>query len=380
MTAECPARAELANLVSGKSPSSQNARLEQHIAACVACQNTLDSLTSPIGTHRSADVPDSNPLRVAIDALKKSGLSAMTLGRNHDATHPRFPAEHSRTPQPVKEIGRYQLVREIGRGAMGRLFEGLDPQLNRTVAIKVLHEQADSPDSRERLLREARATVSLDHPGIVRVHDILEQSGQPTAIVMEYMRNGSVAEMLESRQLTQKQCVELVRQAAEGVGYAHENQLIHRDIKPSNLLIESENERFRICVADFGLVSMLETDSKLTRTGELAGTPAYMSPEQIETPSDVGAQSDIYSLGCVLYELLTGKPPFQGTVRMILWQVLNEYPKPPSLLDDRIPKQLEAICLKCLEKNPERRYTTANELAEDLTRFLSGENVHAKPP
>ncbi|MEM7559833.1 MAG: serine/threonine-protein kinase [Planctomycetota bacterium] len=213
------------------------------------------------------------------------------------------------------------------------------------------------------------------------MYDLLQRDDFQPSLVMELVEGGSVADWMRSGTITLKQAAFIVREAAIGLAQAHEAKLIHRDVKPSNLLLETdEGEITRVCVADFGLVAVVDADSDLTRTGEIAGTPAYMSPEQIDAPSQVGYASDVYSLGCVLYQLLTGAVPFDGTVRMVLWQVLHEEPLPPSRFDDRIPKSLEAVCLKAMHRDPEHRYASAQAMADDLDRFLDGSEVDARLP
>lgn len=366
----CPSVATLQDLLDEKLQADSSRSVEQHIAACAVCQTTLDSLTISPLVDQSLSKRSSARLDKVIANLKSGDLRTSSRSLAHGKA----------TAERPHAVGRYEIQREIGSGAMGILYEGLDPQLGRRVAIKVLRKSSDSPESRERILREARAVVNIKHEGIVRVYDVIQDENAAPAIVMEYVNGGSIDRLISQRALSPRQSAEVVRQAATGLHAAHAENLVHRDVKPSNILFEFSEGNHRVCVADFGLVAVLEDDSQLTRTGEIAGTPAYMSPEQVETPSEVDGLSDIYSLGCVLYEMLTGRPPFDGTMRMVLWQVLNELPKAPTLLDDRIPKPLEAICLKCLEKKPEQRYGSAEELGKDLQRFLDGDAVLAKSP
>ena len=378
--ARCPSVAQLQLLLDQELDLATTADLEKHISDCSGCQDALDTLT---GDHlHEARVTKagsrSQHLHRAMERLKSQGTGSSAI-RSPGLTGG-FP-DKARSEVALGALGRYDILREIGAGAIGVLFEAWDNELNRKVAIKVLRAIGDSGESRERLLREAQASVQLRHANVVEVYDFVQREDFQPCLVMELVEGGSVADWMRSDTITQRQAAFIVREAAIGLAQAHQAKLIHRDIKPSNLLLETKgSEITRVCVADFGLVSVVDADSELTRTGEIAGTPAYMSPEQIDAPSQVGFSSDVYSLGCVLYQLLTGAVPFEGTVRMVLWQVLHEEPLPPSRFDDRIPRSLEAICLKAMHKDPEHRYASAQALADDLNRYLDGVEVDARLP
>ena len=376
----CPTVAQLQLLLDQELDLATAADLEHHISDCLGCQDALDTLTgdhiADAGATKAGS--QSHHLHRAMENLKshETGSSA----KDASGLTGGFP-DKAKSEVALGALGRYDILREIGSGAIGVLFEAWDNELNRKVAIKILRAIADSGESRERLLREAQASVQLRHPNVVEVYDLVQRDDFQPSLVMELVEGGSVADWMRSGAIPQKQAAFIVREAAIGLAQAHEAKLIHRDIKPSNLLLESEGEEIkRVCVADFGLVAVVDADSDLTRTGEIAGTPAYMSPEQIDTPSKVGYASDVYSLGCVLYQLLTGFMPFDGTVRMVLWQVLHEEPLPPSRFDDRIPKSLEAVCLKAMHKDPDQRYASAQALADDLDRYLAGSAVDARMP
>lgn len=378
--ASCPSVAQLQLLLDQELDLATTVDLEKHISDCSGCQDALDTLT---GDHlhearMTKSGSRSQHLHRAMKRLKSQGTGSSA--KSSRVLTGGFP-DKAKSEVALGALGRYDILREIGSGAIGVLFEAWDNELNRKVAIKVLRTIADSGESRERLLREAQASVQLRHPNVVEVYDLLQREDFQPSLVMELVEGGSVADWIRTGTITLKQAAFIVREAAIGLAQAHEAKLIHRDIKPSNLLLETNgSEIIRVCVADFGLVSVVDADSELTRTGEIAGTPAYMSPEQIDTPSQVGYASDVYSLGCVLYQLLAGAVPFDGTVRMVLWQVLHEEPLPPSRFDDRIPQSLEAICLKAMHKNPEHRYASAQALADDLHRFLNGAEVDARLP
>ena len=285
------------------------------------------------------------------------------------------------TDRGIGAIGRYEVLRRIASGASGVLYEAWDSELDRPVALKILRDLADpTSDSYQRMTREARTTSSLRHENIVPVYEFVSREDFPPLLVMKLLSGKTVNDFANAQQsISAKEAATLVRQAAKGLESAHRAGLVHRDVKPSNLLIDESTDPVTVLVADFGLVHEISSQSDLTRTGDLAGTPAYMSPEQIDNLKGIDARSDVYSLGCVLYQLLTGNPPFTGTVRMVLWQIINEDPIAPRRMDERIPTALENICLKAMSKDRRTRYSTALDFANDLEAFLQGQRTIAKP-
>lgn len=269
---------------------------------------------------------------------------------------------------------RYRVESFLGAGGMGSVYKAFDPTLNRYVALKFL--QWNEPTLVERFLREARAQARVDHPNVCRVYEVGEVEGRPY-IAMQYIEGRSLSELRDELSLEAKVC--LLRDVSRAVHAAHKTGLIHRDLKPANILVEAGDDgELHPYVVDFGL-ALDQDEQGLTRTGMLSGTPAYLAPEQAQG-SPLDRRTDVYSLGVVLYELLTGKPPFLApTAAAILVRLLQEEPEPPRKLRAGTPADLETLILKCLEKDPGRRYDSARALAEDLDRYLEGEPVQARP-
>ncbi len=276
-----------------------------------------------------------------------------------------------------RTLGKFQLLELLGRGSFGAVYKARDGALKRLVAIKMPRAGFfTSAEEQERFLGEAKSAAQLKHPGIVQVHEI-GHAGDVPYIVCEYIEGGTLAQMLAERRPGFREAAQLVAQIADALEYAHQHQIVHRDINPRNILIDEAGQPH---VADFGLARREEASVIVTVDGQVMGTPAYMSPEQAAGESaKVDGRSDVYSLAVILYELLTGEVPFRGNIRMLLHQVLEEEPRPPRRLNDKIPRDLETICLKALAKTPDRRFATAGEMAADLRRFLQGEAIHARP-
>jgi serine/threonine protein kinase/WD40 repeat protein len=296
----------------------------------------------------------------------------------------------------------------LGEGGMGVVFKAYDERLRRPVAVKLLRHAAGSQDLATRLRREAEAAARLNHPNVVQVYSVGESKGLPY-VVMEYVGGGTLNERLQGQPQPPAAAARVIRLLAEAVDFAHQRAVIHRDLKPRNILLESRVpnianaswEEITPKVADFGLAKLQDQDHDATRTGQMLGTPAYAAPEQLQPARDflsrnlsnqaatetaakiatVGPAADIYSLGVLLYLLLTGRPPLQAedllrTIKL----VLDVDPLPPQRLQPGVPRDLQTICLCCLEKDPSKRYASAAALADDLGRFLAGEPIVAKPP
>ena len=280
-----------------------------------------------------------------------------------------------------KCIGRYEIVEELGRGAMGSVFKARDPAVGRIVALKTIHtaalEGALSEEYRARFYREARTSGVLAHPGIVPVFDVGEDAGAPF-LVMEFVEGRTLADAMKSgERYTLDRVCEIGQQLADALGYAHRQGVIHRDIKPANILMTSRavygSERPRI--TDFGIAKLAA--SEITSTGQLLGTPSFMPPEQF-TGSPIDGRADLFSLGVILYSLATGEQPFPGeTMTAVSYKVVYIEPIPPAKLNPAIPAGLEAVILKCLAKNPAARYQTGEELAQDLAAMRTNSGASA---
>lgn len=287
-------------------------------------------------------------------------------------------------PDLPRRFGDYELLEEIARGGMGIVYKARQLSLDRFVAVKMLLlGQYATDEFIHRFRVEASAAASLQHPNIVAIHDVGVHQGQHY-FAMDFVDGPNLAQIIRDHPLPPKRAAAYVKAAAEAIHFAHERRILHRDLKPSNILIDSSDQPR---ITDFGLAKRLDASMsggeafQLTLTGQTLGSPNYIPPEQASVQrGKIGPRSDVYSLGAVLYHALTGRPPFVGqTLADTLQQVLNHEPVAPRLLNTRVPVDLESICLKCLEPESPRRYSTAQELADDLTRFLQGEPTHARP-
>jgi WD40 repeat protein len=278
-------------------------------------------------------------------------------------------------PEAPRRLGRFELFEVLGWGAFGTVYKARDTRLDRLVAVKVPHP-GQPPAMAARFLREARSAAQLHHPVIVPIHEVGEDQGTPY-LVSELVAGSTLADSLRARRYAPAESARLVASLADGLHYAHTQGVIHRDVKPTNVMLDPAGEPRLL---DFGLALRDAGEATMTAEGQILGTPAYMSPEQARGEGHVAdGRTDVYSLGAILYQMLTGEPPFRGSSRMLLRQVLDEEPRPPRRLNDRVPRDLETVCLKCLEKDPARRYGTAAALADDLRRFLAGRPVLARP-
>ena len=314
---------------------------------------------------------DENPL--AEDSSPQVAPPSSSLP--HPESHLSHPTLHSPLPE---SLGDYELLEEIGHGGMGVVHRARQRSLDRVVAIKMMTlGPSSSPDLVKRFRAEAVSAASLHHPNIVAIHEVGIHEGRHF-FVMDYVEGQSLARRVGNQPLPAKRAAEYLQTIAEAVHYAHERGILHRDLKPSNILIDGRDQPH---VVDFGLARQLEGDSELTVTGQVLGSPQYLPPEQAAGQRGrVSWRTDVYALGATLYHLLTGRPPFQAeSLAQTLDLVLHAEAVAPRLLNPGVPRDLETICLKCLEKEPARRYPTAQALAEELARFLAGEPIQARP-
>lgn len=282
-------------------------------------------------------------------------------------------------PPLPRRFGSYELLREIGRGGMGVVYAARQPALNRTVAVKLLLSGAHASETAlRRFHTEAKAAAGLQHPNIVEIHDYGEVDGQPF-YAMDLVEGQNLGELSAGHPLPVERAAMILRELAHAVHCAHHHGVLHRDLKPSNVLIDRDG---RPRITDFGLARRLDDANGVTQTGEMLGSPSFTAPEQAAgRPQDIGVATDVYGLGALFYHLLTGRAPFNaatpsGTLRL----VLEADPPPPRLLNPALPRDLETICLKCLAKEPARRYATAAEVGEDIERFLDNRPIRARPP
>jgi hypothetical protein len=333
---------------------------------------------APLPGADTTDIPEEATLPAREQATADHRPTESELGAGL-LTPPRAgPKVSPAAPVRVRYFGDYELVREIARGGMGIVFFARQISLNRPVALKmILAGQLAHDTDIKRFYLEAEAAANLDHPGIVPIYEVGQHEGQHY-FSMVFVEGQSLAQKLAHGPLPPREAAALLVKVAEAVAYAHQRGVIHRDLKPGNILLDQNgNPR----VTDFGLAKKVEGDSGLTGSGQIMGTPSYMPPEQAGGKRGaVGPAADVYALGATLYALITGRPPFQAATAMdTVLQVFRDEPVPPRRLNAAIPRDLETICLKCLEKEPAKRYASASALAGDLRRYLAGEPITARP-
>jgi WD40 repeat protein len=360
-----PPAEQLHALAEGVLGETEAAVLGSHVWSCDVCLRALEQL--PERTD-----PFLSKLRAAQAPAPAAGIREQTTALPAGGHRPANEGQRDGLPA----VPGYEILDEVGRGGMGVVYRARHEGLNRLVALKMIRPGGDL-EERARFKLEAEAVARLQHPNIVQIFEVGEADGRPYC-ALEFADGGSLAQKLAARPLPPREAARLVEALAGAMQLAHSRNIVHRDLKPANVLLTADGVPK---ITDFGLARHLDSDRGLTQTGAVVGTPSYMAPEQASgRRQDVGSAADVYALGAVLYECLTGRPPFQGaTVLETLDQVRHQEPVPPSRLQPKTPRDLETICLKCLRKQPEQRYASAAALAEDLRRWQAGEPITARP-
>jgi len=322
------------------------------------------------------------PAGLCPSCLMQLALELTTGGADQSSRSELFPEERfapdMTIPENLRSFGDYELLQQIARGGMGVIYKARQISLNRIVAVKMmLPGLAVSEAEAQRFQTEAEAIANLRHPNIVAIYEVGAHEGQ-RYFSMEYIEGQSLAAMIRDHPLPEETAARYVKVIAEAMQYAHRQGILHRDLKPSNVLLDKTGKP---CLTDFGLAKRMGSDSRLTASGVVLGTPSYMPPEQAAGKNkQLGPASDVYSIGAILYELLTGRPPFQAATSLdTVLLVINSEPIAPRLLNPKLSRDLETICLKCLEKDARRRYPSAQELADDLDRYLNRKPIKARP-
>lgn len=316
-------------------------------------------LTGPVGLADRASTPVDVPEDVPEDAAPRKQVA-------------------NPGPREPRSIGKYRLLEKIGLGGMGVVYKAHDPDLRRDVALKMIRSGTFAhPSDVQRFLKESQTLAQLRHPNIIAIYDAGEHDGQPY-FVMEYLQGGSV--FLNRRRFmdSPQSAVALVEKIARATAFLHHNHMLHRDLKPGNILLDEQGEPY---LSDFGLVKWLDVGDELTRSHQRLGTPGYMAPEQtglVDLP--LGPWTDVWALGIILYELLTGKRPFEGKSQAVIRQICEADTPSPSTANTELDRGLESIVLKCLQKDPRQRFGSAQELADELGRWLRQEPLSTRPP
>ncbi len=372
----------LSQWLSNQIEESESTRLEAHIARCAECQRGLEEVTNDAdlhkweqlfvtkqtNSHRHSQVGSTSPAEACeldVAFLKRVASSLAAQRRKSDLS-----------PLPKLTVSGYDILEELGKGGMGVVHKARHVELDRIVALKLVLSGALATDAeRSRFHREAEVVAQLHHPNIVQIYDVGTSEGNPY-LSLEYVEGSTLATLLEKGPLCPRKAAELVESLAQAMHIVHRSGIVHRDLKPGNILINSDGVAK---ITDFGLAKRQDI-SNLTQTSVIMGTPGYLAPEQSRDAQSATPSSDTYSLGAILYETLTGQPPFHAaTVVDTLIRVRFEAPLAPSRLRSEVPRDLETICLKCLEKDPGKRYESAQDLADDLGRYLRGEPIIARP-